>query len=65
MKCTDCQGTGLENDNKVCSNCNGLGYVGVDGMINSNINLEVSEVKEIAKAPILKIKKVAKKLIKK
>lgn len=30
MKCTDCQGTGLENDNKICPNCKGFGEIGDD-----------------------------------
>ena len=26
-KCIDCQGTGLENENKVCQTCQGFGVI--------------------------------------
>lgn len=44
MKCEDCQGTGLENDNKVCPNCMGLGKLCSDEMVNSDINIEVKPI---------------------
>jgi len=30
MKCEACQGTGLENQNKVCADCQGFGVIGED-----------------------------------
>jgi len=57
MKCTDCQGTGLENENKLCPNCNGFGVIGeIEHVITEeevkDNNLEgVVEAGEVIKIP--------------
>jgi len=56
MKCTDCQGTGLENDNKVCPNCDGFGKIGEDEVEVPAKFEKIVKEKVVVKKPI-KIKK--------
>jgi len=60
MKCTDCQGTGLENENKLCQTCNGLGKVGEEEPESREIIIQ-PEVVAVEKE-VDKPKKVAKKI---
>lgn len=55
MKCTDCQGTGLENQNKICPNCKGFGKVG-----NEEDERAIPEVKKVEKIKKAKVEKPAK-----
>jgi len=59
MKCIDCNGTGLENENKVCITCNGMGKVGEDNSADLEAPMEpvVSKTKQV----VSKIKKALKK----
>jgi DnaJ-class molecular chaperone len=60
MKCEDCQGTGLENENKVCPNCDGFGKIGED-----EVELPAKFEKIVKEKVIKVIKPVKVKKIKK
>ena len=62
MKCTDCQGTGLENENKLCPNCNGLGKIGEEtSEIDIVIPAKFEKIVKVKAEKVIKPKKVTKK----
>lgn len=61
MKCIDCQGTGLENDNKLCPNCNGLGKVGEEESERDIvIPAKFEKIIKVKEEKVIKPKKIKK-----
>lgn len=65
MKCIDCQGTGLENEAKLCQSCKGYGKIGEDEVVaeatTSEENVGRTSVATKVRAKVASIKKAIKK----